>query len=135
MNPRLRSLRIHGIFLTVALVVQYALGMYVNLFVTFPENATQSQLWEFAWSQKSLASHILLAFLILFGAIVLAIRAVRFKNVIWIRASGIGLLAVLAAGASGATFIPSQSDIYSYFMSLAFLIAILSYMWGIFSPQ
>jgi hypothetical protein len=128
-----RSLRTQGIFLIAALVLQYALGMYVNLFVPFPDNATAGQLWEFAWAQKPLAAHILLAIIILLGAIALLVRAVLYKNKKWIVASSVGLLAILAAGASGAQFIPSQTDLYSYSMALAFLIAILAYAWGLFA--
>ena len=136
MNPRQeRSLRIQGVFLSVALVIQYALGMYVNLFVSFPENANEGQLWEFAWSQTPLAAHIILAILILLGAIVALVRALLHKNRTWIIANSIGLVAVLAAGASGAIFIPSQTDLYSYSMSLAFLIAILAYAWGLFNSR
>ena len=140
MDPRLqRSLRIHSMFLIGALVVQYTLGMYVNLFVSFPDNSSQGQLWEFAWSQPALAAHIILAILIFFGSVVLCIRAARqaarSKDRRWITCSLIGLLAVFAAGASGASFIPSQTDLYSYSMSLAFLIAIFSYGWPLITSQ
>jgi hypothetical protein len=136
MDPkRLRSLRITAMFLWGALVVQYALGMYVNLFVSFPANATEGQLWEFAWAQPSLAAHIILAILILLAAITLCVRGIRSKNRQWIITSSIGLAAVLAAGASGATFIPTQTDLYSYSMSLAFLIAIFAYAWALFSSR
>jgi hypothetical protein len=136
MNPqRTRSLRIQGWFLLVALVIQYALGMYVNLLVSFPETANEGQLWEFAWSQDPLAAHIILAILILLGAIVALVRALVYKNKKWVVASSIGLIAVLAAGASGASFIPSQVDLYSYSMSLAFLVAILAYAWGLFATR
>jgi hypothetical protein len=130
-----RSLRISGMLLAGALVVQYALGMYVNLFVSFPESAADGQLWEFAWSQKPLAAHIILAILILLGAIVALVRAALYRNKKWVIANSIGLVAILAAGASGASFIPSQVDLYSYAMSLAFLIAILAYAWGLFSSR
>ena len=119
-----------------ALIVQYVLGMYVNLFVSFPQNAIQRQLWEFAWSQPSVAAHIILAILILLGAIVILVRAILSKNRTWIIATSVGLIAILAAGSSGATFISSQGDLYSYAMSLAFLVSILSYAWGLFnSPR
>jgi hypothetical protein len=137
MNPRqLRGLRIQSVFLLIALVVQYALGMYVNLFISFPDTtANEGQLWEFAWAQPALATHIVLAMLILLGAIVQCIRASRSHNGTWIWSSLIGLLAVLAAGASGASFIPSQTDLYSYSMSIAFLIALVAYAWALFSVQ
>lgn len=128
-----RPLVIQAAVLVAALIVQYALGMYVNLFISFPDSATEGQLWEFAWSQKPLAAHIILAILILLGGIVFCIRAMRSKNRRWIIASFVGLLAVLAAGGSGATFIPSQTDAYSYSMSIMFLIAILAYAWPLFA--
>ena len=136
MNPRhIRSLQIHGTVLSLALVVQYALGMYVNLFISFPTHATDTQLWEFAWSQKPLAAHILLAILILLGALVALVRAIWYREGRWIIANSIGLVAIVAAGASGAIFIPSQTDAYSYAMSFTFLIAIFSYVWGLFSSK
>ena len=132
-TDRSRSLRIHGYFLIAALVVQYALGMYVNLYVSFPSGANDGQLWEFAWSQTPLAGHILLAMLILLGALILFGRSIVQRDRRWTIASGIALLAILAAGGSGAAFIPSQTDLYSYSMSLMFLVAILSYSWVLFT--
>lgn len=134
MKPQ-NPLRIQALVLMGALVVQYALGMYVNLFVAFPESGTEGQLWEFAWSQPALAAHIILAFLILFGAIAFCIRAARRRNKALIWSSLVGLLAVFAAGASGATFVPSQTDLYSYSMSLAFIIAFLSYGWSLYASK
>ncbi|HEV3245378.1 MAG TPA: hypothetical protein VG102_03395 [Candidatus Paceibacterota bacterium] len=132
---RSRSLRINGVFLVAALVLEYLLGMYVNLFVSFPENAVDGQLWGFAWSQAPLAAHIILAILILLGAIVLLVRSILRKDKRWGIASSIGLAAVLLAGLSGAAFIPTQTDLYSYSMSLMFLLAVLSYSWAIFSAS
>lgn len=133
MDRQLRGLRIQGYVLVCALVVQYALGMYVNLYVSFPDGLAGGQLWEYAWSQTPLGAHIVLAILILLGAIVCLVRALIFKNRTWTIASVVGLLAIIAAGGSGAIFIPLQADLYSYAMSLAFLVAILSYAWALFS--
>jgi len=129
------TLNIQAALLMGALAVQYALGMYVNLFVSFPDNATEGQLWDFAWSEPALGAHIILATLIFIGATVLCIRASRRRDRRWITASFIGLLAVFGAGASGAQFVPSQIDAYSYSMSIMFLIALFSYAWGIFGSR
>jgi hypothetical protein len=51
----------------------------------------------------------------------------------WVIASVIGLVALVAASASGATFIPSQTDLYSYSMAPCFFIAIFAYVWGLFA--
>ena len=66
------------------------------------------------------------------GALVLIIRAVMIKDRRWIIFSSFGLLGILVAGGSGATFIPTQSDIYSYTMSLAFMVALISYGCGLY---
>jgi hypothetical protein len=132
MNPYDKSLRVQGFILAGMLAVQYVLGMYVNLFVKFPDNSTQSQLWEFAWSQPALVAHILIAFALLFGSIALCIRAARHRPTVWIWPSLIGLLALVAAGLSGASFVPTQTDLYSYSMSIAFIIAFCAYAWGIY---
>src|ERR1043166_10333954 len=111
MAPRtLRSLDAHTASLLAGLSLQYALGMYVNLFVSFPEHGSGGQAWEFALTEAPLVSHILLAFLLFFGAIALCIRAVRLKDTRWIWWAAIGLLGILMAGLSGAEFVASQSD-------------------------
>ena len=132
---RLLSLRINGMFLLGALVVQYALGMYVNMYISFSENATAGQRWEFAWSQWPLATHIVLAILLLLGAILFLTRALIYKQKKWIIGSAIGLVGILAAGGSGAIFIPSQTNVYSYSMALWFLISFAAYCWVLFSSR
>lgn len=132
MNTK-NSLGILALVLMGALVLQYLLGMYVNLFVTFPENAAAGQLWEFAWGAPALAAHIVLAFLILIGAIAFFVRALRSRNRTWIWSALVALIAVLAAGYSGASFIPSQTDIYSYSMALWFIVALASLGWGAYA--
>ena len=50
-----RVLRSQGLGMLFALTVQYILGMIANLFVQFPDTTVEGQLWEFAWTQISLA--------------------------------------------------------------------------------
>ena len=128
----LRSLRINSIALIIMLILQYILGMIINMYVSFPDTKVAGQLWEFAWSQIPIAAHIILAILILIGAIVLCIRSARNKNRTWFRASGFGLLFVFIAGFSGAQFIATQNDALSFVMSLSFIFAIGSYVWGLY---
>lgn len=129
------KMRLHVFGLMAALVVQYALGMYVNLFVAFPENATEGQLWEFAWAHWPVATHIVLAVLLLLGAIALCVRVARARIRPWIWPAFVALLALFVAGFSGGRFIPTQTDLYSYTMSLGFIVAFMSYAWGLYASR
>lgn len=117
------------------LVVEYILGMINNLYVTFPEAGTEAQMWEFAWRQFSTAFHIGLGALLLLAGLFIFLRAMRSGNRSWTLVSGIGFLAIFIAGYSGARFIPAQQASYSLSMAVAFLIALLSYVWGLLDSQ
>ena len=127
------SLNKYAIVLIIILIVQYLLGMFTNSFVQFPQGKNEGQLWEFAWSQIPIAAHIIVGSLLLFGAIIFVIRSIRQKNKSWITASIIGGVGILISGMSGAFFISTQQDIYSYLMSIFFLVAFISYGWGLYS--
>jgi hypothetical protein len=132
MNDRSGKLNIQAVVLIIFLVIQYALGMAANLFVQFPQNVSAGRLWVFAGSQTLIASHIVLGVLLLIGAAVFVGRAIRNKSQVWIIVSSIGLLAIIAAWGSGALFIPTQSSLYSYGMSIAFLVALIAYGYGLY---
>ncbi len=115
----------------VLLGAQYILGMLSNLFVQFPETGTETQMFEFARTQLPEIAHILLGLVLFVLAVILWIRAIRARSRLWTVAGGIGLVAILTAVVSGARFIPTQNDLYSLVMSLAFIVALLAYVWGL----
>lgn len=119
----------------VLLVIQYILGMITNLFVQFPQSDQRGVLWEFAWSQFSEASHIILGMLMFVSAVIFVMRAMRHRNRIWTAASWAGLIAILTAIYGGVTFIPSQADRYSLIMAFAFIAAFLAYSWGLYAAK
>ena len=121
-----------GIILIGLLGIEYILGMINNLYVHFPETGMDVQMWEFAWKQLSVVSHIILGIFLLLAGLFIFILAIRTVNRIKIIVSGIGFIAIFVAGFSGAMFIPTQKDIYSLSMSIAFLVALLSYVWFTF---
>src|SRR5258708_2654539 len=98
-----KTLKTQGIAMIIILAIQYILGMTANLFAKFPESASAGQLWEYAWSQFSIASHIIVGLLLLVGAIVFVVRSILAKDKKWIVFSTIGLVAIFIAGFSGAT--------------------------------
>ena len=127
------NLRTHGVIILILLILQYGLGMFTNLFVEFPEGQSETQTWEFAWKQWPLAAHIILGLGLFTLAVLLCIRSARVRNKRWILASGVGLLSIFVAGASGAAFIPTQMEAYSFSMALSFVVAVVAYRWGLVS--
>jgi O-antigen/teichoic acid export membrane protein len=125
------TLRRQGIGLTIGLALQYCLGMITNLFVEFPDTTNENTLWHAAWSHLPLALHIILGLFLLIGSVSLLIRSIKQKNKRWTTAALIGFVAILAAMMSGSLFVGSQKDVYSLSMALAFIVAVLAYLWGI----
>ncbi len=117
------------------LILQYLLGMLVNLFVQFPDTKNENALWEFAKGQVPVVIHIFLAFMLLAGSIVLLIRAIRRKDKNWVIAGSVGFFWILIAIIAGAQFVPTQQDVYSYIMASAFILAFVSYGWGMYKAK
>ena len=129
------SLKKHGIGMIIALILQYLLGIASNLFTQFPDTKDAGRLWLYAWSQTSLALHIILGLLLLFGSIILIIRALIKRDFIWIIASVVGFLAIIGSVIAGAIFVTSQSNVYSFAMSVGFIVALLSYFFGVYKSK
>lgn len=134
-NKGSKRLQAHALGMIGILIVQYLLGMTTNLFVQFPENAHEGQLWVFAWHQIPLSLHIIVGFALLFGTISLIISATKQKNRSWIIASTIAGIAIFSAIGAGATFIPTQTDAYSFVMAISFIISLLAYFWGLYKNK
>ena len=128
-------LRIQAHIIFGFLIIQYLLGMAANMFVSFPDTTNEVKLWEFAKGQWSVMSHIILGALLVIGGIVVLIRAIRKKDKQWIIATSVGLFSMLVAGIAGARFIPTQQEVYSYIMAVAFILALLAYGWGIYKAK
>ena len=126
-----RKLRRQAFGLIIGLSVQFLLGTAVNLFVKFPESGGAKVMWEYARTQPLVLAHIIVGTLLLLGAVPMAIMSARQKEKVWRWASFVGLLFILMAWLSGEEFISSQQDPYSLSMAGAFILAIISYCWGI----
>ena len=116
--------------MTVALLIQYALGMVVNLYVTVPARDQGGGVLAaigraFANGPVALAIHAGLGLLIVLGTISLVVRSVvsRRRPLIWL--SSLTLLAVLGAAFNGAAFVNSGNDGASLGMAMLTGIALL----------
>ena len=116
--------------MVVALLVQYALGMVVNLYVTVPASDHGGGVLAaigraFANGPVALAIHAGLGLLILLGILNLVVRSVlsRRRPLIWL--SAVTLLAVLGAASSGAAFVNSGTSGASLGMAMLTGVALL----------
>ena len=132
---KLSLLNSQAIGLILGLVVQFLLGIAINLYVQFPANQTREQLWSFAFKQWLVVAHLVVGVGLVLGSIIFLIRSIRQKSLGWKILAAIGLIAVLIAWASGEEFVSTQADIWSFVMSIGFGIALLAYSWGLYASS
>ncbi|TMC53936.1 MAG: hypothetical protein E6J20_05985 [Chloroflexi bacterium] len=141
MRRELRSLFLGGLIL---LVVQFLLGMGVNLFVTIPlthpganppeyfSGVAQSVTWAILHGPILLIIHAVLGFVLLAFGIRILISAIRSRERGLIIAASIGAVAILGAGFNGGSYLNYHEDFSSMIMASFFAIAVVAYVVGMF---
>jgi heme A synthase len=141
-DRRNRAARGWAFGLLVALLVQFGLGMYVNLFAHIPLNHPGHGANDFfagsyhsvAWAETSphapliLAFHAGLGLLLVLGSLWLVVLAIRGRRTGFVWAAVVGALCILGAGFNGASFLNYNKDVSSYVMALLFAAAVLCYL-------
>ncbi len=112
----------------VLLIVQFGLGIGVNLYVTLPAHKS---FFSTVFGSAMLAVHAVVALALLGAAISALVRAIRARRAVAFTA--VGLAAILAAAIVGASFVGSQSNGASLGMALATAAAMFCYLAAIFS--
>lgn len=135
MKGNLQQIRKHATGLIGLLVAQYILGMLTNLYVHFPERASVAKNWEFMRGQWLVWAHLITGTLIVFGAIALYIKAVELRNKTWKVAGGITTGSAIVAWVCGEEFVSSQSDLYSFAMSVFFIVALVALGVGLYKAK
>jgi hypothetical protein len=125
---RLAALRGNCMGAAVLLIVQFGLGMGVNLYVTLPGH---KPFLPTVFGSATLAAHAIVALVLLGAAVGALARAIRARRAIAFTA--VGLAGVVAAGIAGASFAGSQDNAASLAMALATAVAMFSYLAAIFS--
>ena len=120
--------------LNVALVIQFLLGMYINMYVEFQKTGPLAA-WTFAKHSVVVMTHIVLGTLLLIGGIALLVRAMRSKNHHWTIVASIAVFGMLMSWLGGERYITTQNDIASYFMAVGFLISLLGFNWGLYTQS
>jgi hypothetical protein len=120
---QLATLRGNCMGAAVLLIIQFGLGMGVNLYVTLPARAS---FLSTVFGSAALAAHAIVALLLLGASVSALVRAIRARRVIAVTAGG--LAAIAAAAIAGASFASSQSDAASLAMALATAAAMFCYL-------
>ena len=125
---RLTALRGNCMGAAVLLIVQFGLGIGVNLYVTLPAHKS---FFSTVFGSATLAVHAVVALALLGAAISALVRALRARRAVAFTA--VGLAAILAAAIFGASFVGSQNNGASLGMALATAAAMFCYLAAIFS--
>ena len=127
-SSRLAALRGNCMGAAVLLIVQFGLGMGVNLYVTLP---ARKSFLSTVFGSAVLAAHAIVALALLGAAIAALVRAIRARRVVVFTA--LGLAAIVAAAIAGASFVGNQATGASLAMALATAVAMFCYLAAIFS--
>ena len=126
------------------LLVQFLLGMAVNLFVTIPTNhpganppeyfggVAQSVTWAILHGHVLLQLHAVLGLLLVLNTFGLLVAAIRMRARDLITVAALGAFGVLAAGTNGGSFLNYNEDFSSMIMASFFAWAVIAYAVGIF---
>jgi hypothetical protein len=132
-DRRLERLRGASLGAAVMLVIQFGLGIGVNLYVTLPAAGPGGRGIGQALSNGALlAAHAVLGLLLVVTAVSLLVRAIIARHRPVIVASAVGLLAIVAAAGYGASFVNSSQNATSLGMALATAVAMLAYLAALF---
>jgi hypothetical protein len=124
----LATLRGNCMGAAVLLIVQFGLGIGLNLYVTLPAGKS---FFATVFGSAALAVHAIVALALLGAAIGALVRAIRARRAVAFTAAG--LAAIVAAAAAGASFAGNQSTGASFAMALATAVAMFCYLAAIFS--
>jgi hypothetical protein len=131
-ETRQAGLRQASLGILILLIVQFALGMGVNLYVTLPA-AGQPHHASWFGNGTLLALHAALGMVLILGALAVLIRAIMARNVTLIITSAVGFVAILLAAFYGSGFADKLTNGYSLGMALAFAAALAAYAIGLYA--
>ena len=105
-----------------ALAVQLLLGMANNLWLDQPEPNL-----DHASPQSLLSAHTTWAYVLIVLAVWILVDAVRIRRERGVLPAAAGLVGVLVAYSSGLVYYVTESDVWSFLMTIGFTLAILAY--------
>ncbi len=115
--------------MAVLLLVQYGLGIGVNLFVTLPRKDTGAGLGTaLANGPAAVSIHIVLGLALILTALAIAVQAIIARHGGIIALAVLGMAGLTSAAINGTRFAGSGQDGDSMAMALAWAVAMLCYL-------
>ena len=129
----LNGLRANSLAVVVILLIEFGLGISVNLYATLPTaDHGKGMLPAFGGAVTGgpvvLALHAFLGTLLLAGGIAALVRAILIRRPVLSGLTGVALLSILVAWISGSRFIGTMDNGASLAMALATAVSILCYV-------
>ena len=131
MESRQARLRQASLAVLIVLVIQFALGMGVNLYTKLPAPGHGHASW--FGSGALLALHTALGMILILSAIAVLVRAIAARNRTLIVTSAAGFVAILLAAFFGSGFTDKLTNGYSFGMALATAVALACYAIGLYA--
>lgn len=141
---RNRQLRVGFLSALLMLIVQFLLGMAVNLFVKIPDQhpgsnppeyfsgVAQSVAWAILHGNILLAAHAIFGLVLVFAALGTLVQGIRTRRRGIELSSVFGFIGVLGAGFNGGSFLNYRQDFSSMLMATGFAIAVIAYSIGLY---
>lgn len=140
--PQARDSRLRQVTLTmlVLLLVQFGLGIGTNLYVRVPARhpgvnagnyfagVGKGIAWVIPHGAVALAAHAALGLALIVVGIALTVRSIASRRRGCLVSAVVGLLAIVAAGFNGISFLNYGHDVSSLVMGLLWAVAVLSYV-------
>jgi hypothetical protein len=133
-KPAVRRARLRqaSLAILIVLIIQFALGIGVNLYTTLP-GAGHPGHNSFFGNGAVLAIHAALGMFLILAAIFVLVRAIIARNATLIITSAAGLAAIILAAVFGSGFADKLTDGYSLGMALATVGALACYAIGLYA--
>jgi hypothetical protein len=132
MASRQARLRQASLAILIVLIVQFAVGIGVNLYVTLPAAGHPGHASWFG-NGALLALHAALGVFLILAAIFVLVRAIMARYATLIVTSAAGLVAILLAAFFGSGFTDKLTNGYSLGMAIAFAVALACYAIGLYA--
>jgi hypothetical protein len=134
MKERAERLRRASLAVLALLVVEYAIGAYVNLYVAVPSADHHDSLASVITNgPAALTVHAVLGLLLWLGALGVLVQAVKIRRGWLIGLSVAGLLALVMAAVAGASFTSGGQTESSLAMAMLTGVAMLCYAGSLFA--